>query len=70
MKLTEPFIKPDIQKFELLALARRYYVKSQELVGEYLELKAADMETNMSKEEYIILVNNRKIWKRMINELL
>jgi transcriptional antiterminator Rof (Rho-off) len=69
MKLTEPFIKPDIQKFELLALARRYYVKSQELVGEYLELKAADMETNMSKEEYIILVNNRKIWKRMINEL-
>jgi|8_EtaG_2_1085327.scaffolds.fasta_scaffold169280_2 hypothetical protein len=68
MKLTEPFIKPDIQKFELLALARRYYAKSQELVGEYLELKAADMTTNISHEEYIILVNNRKVWKEMINE--
>ena len=70
MKLTEEFVKPDLQQFELIALARRCYAKSQDLVNEYLELKAADMETNISREEYIILVDNRKVWKKMINELL
>ena len=67
MKLTEKFIKPKMQQFELKHLAKTLYSRSQKIVNEYLELKAANMETNISYEEYVILVNNRKIWKEMLS---
>ena len=67
MKITEEFIAPKLQQFELKNLARSLYSRSQKIVNEYLELKAANMETNISYEEYVILVNNRKIWKEMLS---